>query len=360
MKDLLVALTAIGGFAQFTLMPSAFAQLADAAAPKGAPHAQFSETVHDFGKVKSSDTLRNDFIVTNTGNAVLEITEVRPGCGCTTAGAWDKQIEPGKTGKIPVQLNPANFSGMVTKPITVTCNDPAQGTISLQLKAEIWKPIDVQPTYVHFMPIEEEPTNETKVVRITNRTEEMMKLETPQCSNPSFKAEIKTVQPGKEFELLVSYLGPLSNSTPQGYITIKTSATNMPMINVTAYAMSQPSLVISPLQLTLPATPIPAGYKQSAFVRNNSTTPVKITEASVNAEGVNVQVTEPPGAAGRIFSITINFPADFHPPTGKPLELTVKTSHPKRSLLTVPIVLAAAPPPAQIARPPGGVPGVSK
>jgi hypothetical protein len=358
MKDLLIALTVIGGFAQLAIMPSAFAQAADTAAPKGTPHAQFSETVHDFGKVKSSDALRYDFIVTNTGNALLEITDVKPGCGCTTAGAWDKQIEPGKTGKIPLQLNPANFSGLVTKPITVTCNDPAQGTHSLQLKAEIWKPIDVQPNYVHFMSVEEESTNETKVVRISNRTEEVMKLETPQSSNPAFKTELKTVQPGKEFELLVNYLGPISNSTPQGYITIKTSSTNMPMINVTTYAMSQPSVVISPLQLTLPATQIAAGYKQSAFLRNNGSTPLKVTEASVNAEGVNVQVTEPPGAAGRIFSITINYPADFHPPSGKPLELTVKTSHPKRSLLTVPIVVAATPQPAQIARPPalpGGV-----
>lgn len=352
MKDIFATLMAIGGLMQLALPPGAFAQAADSATPKGTPHVQFSEVVHDFGKVKSSDALRHDFIVTNTGTAVLEITDVKPGCGCTTAGAWDKQIQPGQTGRIPVQLNPANFSGMVTKPITVTCNDPAQAMHSLQLKAEIWKPIDVQPSYVHFMSVEEESTNEVKTVRISNRTEEMMKLEPPQSTNPAFKTELKTVQPGKEFELLVSYAGPVSNNTPQGYITVKTSSTNMPVINVTAYAMSQPSVVISPTQLSLPAGQTAAGFKHSAFVRNNSNTPLKITEASVNAEGVNVQVTEPPGAAGRIFSIAISYPADFHPPTGKPLELTVKTSHPKRSVLTVPIVVAASPKPAQFAQPP--------
>jgi hypothetical protein len=359
MKDLLATFMAMSGLVQLTLSPAAFAQAADTATPKDTPHIQFSEVVHDFGKVKSSDALRHDFIVTNTGTAVLEITDVKPGCGCTTAGTWDKQIQPGQTGKIPLQLNPASFSGLVTKPITVTCNDPAQGTHSLQLKAEIWRPIDVQPNYVHFMSVEEEATNEVKTVRITNRTEEMMNLEAPQSTNPAFKTELKTIQPGKDFELLVTYIGPISNNTPQGSITIKTSSTNMPVINVTAYAMSQPSVVISPAQLSFPAGQVAAGFKHSAFVRNNSNTPLKVTEASVNAEGVNVQVTEPPGAAGRIFSIAISYPADFHPPTGKPLELTVKTSHPKYSVMTVPIVVAAAPRPAQFAQPPL-VPGVAK
>ena len=57
--------------------------------------------------------------------------------------------------------------------------------------------------------------------------------------------------------------------------------------------------------------------------------------------------------------IAISYPADFHPPTGKPLELTVKTDHPKRSVLTVPIVTAATPRPAQFAQPPIA-PGVAK
>src|SRR3954470_11514182 len=55
-----------------------------------APRIQFQEMVHDFGKVKASEPLRTDFLFTNTGHSVLEITDVRPGCGCTTAGTWDK------------------------------------------------------------------------------------------------------------------------------------------------------------------------------------------------------------------------------------------------------------------------------
>src|SRR2546426_46369 len=129
--------------AQLACVPALLGQPAPAPTPlatlpSGGPRIRFSETNFNFGKVKTSDNLRHDFIVTNAGNAVLEITAVRPGCGCTMAGTWDHQVQPGKTGKIPIQFNPANLNGPVTKAITVTCNDPTQTNHTLQFTATVW------------------------------------------------------------------------------------------------------------------------------------------------------------------------------------------------------------------------------
>src|SRR4051812_30773663 len=85
-------------------IPAAAAEAPDAAtnsppsvaAPAGpTPRIQFSETSFNFDKVLPTDSPKHDFVFTNTGQAVLEITAVRPGCGCTTAGAWTHQVEPG-------------------------------------------------------------------------------------------------------------------------------------------------------------------------------------------------------------------------------------------------------------------------
>jgi len=168
-------------------------------------------------------------------------------------------------------------------------------------------------------------------------------LEPPQCANPAFKTEIKTVLPGKEFELHINYTGPISNTTAQGYITIKTSFTNIPMVSVTAQAMLQPALAVMPVQITLPAGPLSTGYRHSQVIRNNSNLPMKVTEAAVNAEGVTVQITEP--QPGKYFVLTVAFPSNFQVHPGEPLELTVKTSHPKHSVIKVPITQAAAPTP---------------
>src|SRR5207248_1961633 len=133
-----------------------------------------------------------------------------------------KQVAPGKTGKIPLAFNPANFTGPIAKTATVTCNDPTQASIVLEFKANVWRPIEVQPQNVYFLPVEDEFTNETKVVRIVSNQEEALALEPPSSSSPVFQTELKTVHAGKEFELRITYAGPLSNSSPQGTITIKT------------------------------------------------------------------------------------------------------------------------------------------
>jgi len=321
--------------------PAGAQALPPTAATADGPRARFSETLFDFGKIKSSETVRHEYIVTNTGSAVLEIIAVQPGCpGCTTALPWDRQIQPGQTGKVPVQFNPFGFSGTLTKSVTVTCNDPVQPTQILQFRADIWQPIDVQPSYVYFMPAEGEETNETKVVRIVSNLEQPLTLNPPQCDNPAFKLELKTVQPGKEYALHVSHGGTGSNTAAQANITIGTSSTNVPLVKINARVMPQPALVVSPPQITLPTGGLAAGHRHTQMIRNNGATPMKITEATVNAEGVTVQINE--SQPGKMFMLTVLFPPNFQLPPGRPFDLTVKTTHPKRPVIKVPIAQAVA------------------
>lgn len=301
----------------------------------GGPRVQFSEMVFDFGKISSSDIPKHMFYATNVGNEVLEITSVTPGCGCTTAGEWDRKILPGQAGKIPIQFNPANFNGRVTnKYVSVACNDSTQPNQTLYLAATVWRPIDVQPAHVYFMPVEGETTNDIKTVRIVSDISEPVTLEPPQCTNPAFKLDLKTVQPGKEFELRVSYDSLTNSAVPSGQITIKTSTTNMPVINITAYAMVQTALTAMPNQIRLPATTSAVAYRHSALIRNNGTTPVKVTEPAVNAEGVKVEVVET--QPGKLFTLQIDIPANFQVVPG--LELTAKTTHPRYPVFRIPIV----------------------
>src|SRR6266545_7713144 len=123
----------------------------DVAAPETAgPKIQFADAVYDFGKIGAGELVKHEFVFTNIGTTTLEIKDVRPGCGCTTAGTWDKTVEPGKTGSIPLQFNSANFGGAVTKSATVTCNDPGQSNVVLQISGTVWKPIEVTPTMAVF------------------------------------------------------------------------------------------------------------------------------------------------------------------------------------------------------------------
>lgn len=307
-----------------------------AQAPSG-PQIQFAEVLHDFGKVLASAPVRHDFIFTNMGKATLEITDVRPGCQCTTAGTWDRRVEPGKAGKIPIEFNPGRFFGEINKAVaTVTCNDPAQGLVTLSVKANIWRPVTIEPEAVHFFGIEGETTNETKKVLILSHLEEPLTLEPPQSSNPGFKPEVKTLVPGKQFELQVTYSPPASNAIPQGVITMKTSHTNLPAITVNAMGMLQPAVFAMPSQLRLAAPPLPENYRQPVSIRNNGSSLIKLSDAVVNAEGVTVQTMET--VPGKLFNLNLSFPTNFNPRPGQAIELTVKTTHPRHPILHVPIL----------------------
>src|SRR5258706_5535421 len=52
------------------------------------PRIEFQAKTFDFEKVRGGEFVRHDFIFTNTGVALLEITAVSPSCGCTSAGEW--------------------------------------------------------------------------------------------------------------------------------------------------------------------------------------------------------------------------------------------------------------------------------
>jgi len=320
------------------------------------PRIQFDSTSFDFGNVQPTDHPQHDFIFTNTGAATLEIKEVKPGCGCTTAGAWDKEVAPGKTGKIPLSFNPANFSGRVYKTATVKCNDPAMETLNLQFAANVWRPIDMQPQYAYFLPVEGEETNETKVIRIINNQDEAITLEPPQNSIAAFKTELKTVRPGKEFELLVTYTGGGTNGVVHDTVTVKSSSAKYQPLSLTAMVMPQPAMIAVPQTYQLPPGPFAPEYRPPPVtVRNNSHTEVKLSDPSVNAEGVTVKMVN--AEPGKSWQIELGLPQNFRIQPGQTVELSFKTSHPRYPVMKLPITqLPPAPAPAPIVVPAATVP----
>jgi len=302
------------------------------------PRIAFDSTAFDFGKLHQGDLVRHEFIFTNTGTATLEITAVQPGCGCTTAGDWDKQVAPGKTGVIPLQFNSSSFNGQVTKTVTVTCNAEGQSDVALQISATVWKAFQIVPPAAYFTAFADSPTNETKVVRIVSELDQPVTLSDLQNTNASFRTELKTIRPGKEFELLITAAPPFNSASPQTMVTLKTSSLQAPLINVMARAVVVPALTVIPERILLPPGPLPASRQASVTIRNNGTNQLAVSDANVNIAGAVVQVRE--AQPGRYFALLVNFPAGFELKPDEKVEVTVKSNHPKHPLITVPVFLA--------------------
>ena len=201
------------------------------------PKIQFATLAMDFGKVDAGAPVKFTYVFTNVGAAALELTRVQASCpGCTTIGQWTHKVEPGQTGVIPVELNTSLMSGPVTKTLSVTCNDPAQPSLVLQLHGTVWKPVEVIPPLAFLRVPEDSPTNVTVTVRIVNHMDSPLILSPPESETRTFTASLVTNQPGKEFGLVVKAVGPLSPGAVTGKIHVKTLATNVPVITVPVLA----------------------------------------------------------------------------------------------------------------------------
>ncbi len=147
------------------------------------PLIQFDNKEYNFGKVEAGESVKHTFLVTNTGDQTLEITNVHPGCGCTTAGSWSHKIEPGKTGSIPIQYNSAAYAGAVTKYVDVYSNAKDHPQEKLYLKGTIWKALEVVPQTAVISLLPEATNSATTTVHIINHSDQLIEMSDPTSSS---------------------------------------------------------------------------------------------------------------------------------------------------------------------------------
>ena len=105
---------------------------------KKLPVFKFEETTHYFGTIHSGERMSYDFKFTNTGNAVLIISQASGSCGCTVPEYPKDPIKPGEEGIIKVKYNSEGHSGMVSKTVTLLANT-IPNTKVLTISAEVLK-----------------------------------------------------------------------------------------------------------------------------------------------------------------------------------------------------------------------------
>jgi hypothetical protein len=310
------------------------------------PKIRFATTLWDFGREKAAGPVKYTYVFTNCGDRVLEVKNVQPSCGCIPTGEWSKQVEPNKTGTIPIQLNSAKFNGPVSKTLKVTCNDPTTPEVTLRIKGTVWVPVEVKPLFA-FLSVAADSQSASKLVRIINNEEEPLTLFAPESDNRAFAAEVETNQPGREFRLVIKTVPPLLPGPVQGKIVVKTSSTNTPVLEVSAFANVPPIIAVTPSQLSLPPGPLAAASAFPVILQNNSTNALVLSDANINVKdvGVDLRVIRP----GRRFRATLTFPPGFELTPGQQVELTLKSSNPLCPLVKVPVV-EATPPTAPAAR----------
>ena len=96
----------------------------------------FSEEIHNFGSLKAGELVSFTFIFRNEGTKTLTIDRADTDCGCTEIIIPEKNIAPGKEGRIEVIYNSAGEVGRQLKTITLFSN-AEQAQKQLFIKANV-------------------------------------------------------------------------------------------------------------------------------------------------------------------------------------------------------------------------------
>lgn len=120
--------------------------MSDANGKEGA-EAIIAETSFDFGEIKEGALIDHSFTVVNNGESLLEIIAVKQDCGCTSS-EFDREIPPGKEGRITLKMDTSGYKGKIKKATRVFTNDPDKEMILLYLEAFVKLPILMSKEYV--------------------------------------------------------------------------------------------------------------------------------------------------------------------------------------------------------------------
>ncbi|MFH1108237.1 MAG: redoxin family protein [Planctomycetota bacterium] len=314
------------------------------------PVIKADETTHDFGAVWVGPPLKHAFKIKNEGDAPLDISKVRPSCGCTIAGDYPKKLDPGQEGEFPFSLMSTKLRGTFEKGITISSTDPVTPELRLKLRGEVKRYIEVIPSSANFGKVTSQEPQE-RVVSITNNRDEPLKLTLVPSTDGRFKYDLVEKTPGKQFDLHVTAAPPFEEGTLKNTLTINTNVEQQKDLQVEVLATVPARLEVQPTVVTLTrakteGAPV-EGLSRVIKFTNYGKTPTKILEATVDDPAVSVSVTE--RKAGEAYTIQVQLPPGYDPPPpGR--TITLKTDDAQKPVITVPIQAPPPPTPTVAAR----------
>ncbi|MFH0733210.1 MAG: DUF1573 domain-containing protein [bacterium] len=106
-------------------------------AQKAGPKIVSAEMDYKFGDIKEGEIVSHNFKIFNKGDELLKITEVKASCGCTAVNPEKNELEPNESTSIKVDFNSTGRSGIQSKTVYISSNDPQNPQIRLTFSANI-------------------------------------------------------------------------------------------------------------------------------------------------------------------------------------------------------------------------------
>lgn len=112
--------------------------------------AQFSELEYDFGSMDTNAEGSHDFLITNVGEGLLEITAGETSCKCALSEIEHEELAPGQSTTVTVTWHADGRVGPYRQTATVLTNDPEQPRVTLTVSGRMTQAVRAVPRELVF------------------------------------------------------------------------------------------------------------------------------------------------------------------------------------------------------------------
>ncbi len=165
----------------------------------------FKEMSKEINAAADVLSVTGDFEFTNNSDKPITITKSDPGCSCVSVQVSEGKLRygPGESGTIRAKFDMTNFSGTVDKMILLFLNDDPADRPSqiLKLKVNIPVLVGVEPKTVKW---DLGAKGEPQTIQIKMIEGQTIHVTAIRSSSEAFACELKTLEDGKHYELVVT------------------------------------------------------------------------------------------------------------------------------------------------------------
>lgn len=321
------------------LLVFALALPAFAESPKAVP----LEPIKNFDLVARGELLEHTFEIRNDGKTDLEISDVRPACGCTVA-EFDKVIQPGKVGKIFARLDTTDFMGPISKSIAVFTNDTESPKLQLVIKAKVKPFIGADPGYARYIYVQGErvePIGQTLWAE-DGRDTKIVSVKAPYdhlkvSYRPATEEERHEKAEGAQWrvEILLDKDAPIG--ALREYVEIVVDHPRQQVVRIPISGFVRPRQHVTPMELDFgklqgDALPLRRTFHFTSFITDT----IELPKVETGIAGMTAEVKDSDRQPGHRFKLMLNLGPDM--PKGK-FDTVVKihTTDPQNPIVELPI-----------------------
>jgi hypothetical protein len=299
--------------------------LAASSSPAQMPWAEkmFKEGLsHDFGSVPRGAQLSHRFAITNIYAVRMEITSLKSGCGCVTATAVKRVLEPRESTTIDVTMDARRFTGAKTVGITITVGPDFISSAQLRVSANSRADIVFNPGQVSFGTVTRGQAA-SQVIDVEYAG--VLEWQVTEASAKDLPVEVKFSElyrrPGQiGYRVRVSLkpdapVGPL-----KGHLFLKTNDPASLLLPVLVEGVVQSNLTVAPATLSLGTVKIGETLRRRVVVRGNK--PFRVVRVEGLGEGM--QLDSPTSATPAPVQV-VSFKCVFSKPGEFKHEVKIKT-----------------------------------